>query len=489
MSVAAAGQGLPARLAALRRVPAPVWLVLAWASLYLPSLPLRSLHWEEGRNAFIALSILQDGDWLRPTVFGEVWLQKPQLLAWLIAALGHVAGGIDEWVVRAPTLLAVLAGALLIRRLVREAGPAASLAAAGFWLVNPFVLTHSIGEPDLLLAVLSFAAFVLWWEGRRDGRRVAWWRWIACGLLLSLVAFAKGPQPVAFFALGVGACTLLWRAWRDIPGLVLCGAMPAALTLLWGWLSYQPGTEDSWLLYMRLRGQEQPLGAYLLNIGDFVLRTAAQALPAILLAVPFWWTVLRRSGGSGRAGGAAALGLALLLYAGLATAVLMFWPAARPRYAAPMLPAVAAAGGLMLPLLWQRRDRLARLLRWAGLGGLAGLAAYRLVLVVLVMPLRPELFDSTRATGQVMTALVAADPAPLLATAQTAHNPAWYTQPVPRIVPLGSLAARTEGAWLVLRRNERERVAAHWPGARMHEALDLGEGNLLIRATPPDAPQ
>ena len=51
--------------------------------------------------------------------------------------------------------------------------------------------------------VLSFAALVVWWDGEARGR-VTTGRWLACGGLLAALALTKGPQPVGFFALGVG---------------------------------------------------------------------------------------------------------------------------------------------------------------------------------------------------------------------------------------------------------------------------------------------
>ena len=63
---------------------------------------------------------------------------------------------------------------------------------------------------------------------------------------------AKGPQPAAFFALGVSAYLLIGRRWRELPGFVLCMIIPAAATIAWGAAIYQPGDEGIWLAYTRL---------------------------------------------------------------------------------------------------------------------------------------------------------------------------------------------------------------------------------------------
>ena len=131
-------------------------------------------------------------------------------------------------------MLAVLAAALLVQRVARRyASASAALFAAGAFMVCPVILRKlRIAEPDTLITFLSFAAFVVWWNGEERGR-VTGWRWLACGGLLTVLAMAKGPQPVGFFALGVGGYLLWRRAWSSLAGLVLCLMLPAAATLVW----------------------------------------------------------------------------------------------------------------------------------------------------------------------------------------------------------------------------------------------------------------
>lgn len=466
----------PALLAAARRVPAPAWIVLIWAVLFLPSLGAHNFHWEEGRNAYMAQSFLRDGDWLVPTIWGEAWRERPQLYAWLVAVASWLAGTLDERVARLPAVLAILAGGLLIHALVaRHAGRLAAVLGAGCWFLCPIVLNRVTAEPDLLLGVLSFAAFVVWWQGRERGR-VAWWRWLLCGLLLAGIAAAKGPQQVGFFGLGVLAYTLLRRRWRDLPGLVLSGLMPALLTVGWAWHAYRPGQEDYWLAYMRLVTEDQSLAGYVANIGKFAGGLVANALPGILLAAPVWWRALR-----GRRGPGGDLALALLLYAGLCAVVLLFWPYARERYAIPVFPAAAAAAALLVPELLRRADRLGRALRW--LFGIAfyGLAAYRLALILVVMPLRPELFSHMREVGARIDATVASDPAPLFVIGQQMHNALWYAAAEPVGIDERALDRLDGGAWLIGSSARVDGVVAARPSLSPRERVVLDGSIILVR--------
>ncbi|MGH7359865.1 MAG: ArnT family glycosyltransferase, partial [Candidatus Rokuibacteriota bacterium] len=116
------------------RVPAWTWVVLVWAVISLPNLSVRSFIWEEGNNAAMARDMLARGDLLEPEIFGLRWAEKPTLLVWLVAGLARVTGGVDEWSTRLPSMLAVLATALLVQRVARRyaIAPAALFAAGAF---------------------------------------------------------------------------------------------------------------------------------------------------------------------------------------------------------------------------------------------------------------------------------------------------------------------------------------------------------------------
>ncbi len=103
-------------------------------------------------------------------------------------------------------------------------------------------------EPDTVITLLSFAAFVVWWNGIAAGG-VSILRWIVCGLLLAALAMAKGPQPAGFFALGTAAYLMVERRWRDLPGWLLCMIVPLAAAIAWGVAVYQTGVEATWLSY------------------------------------------------------------------------------------------------------------------------------------------------------------------------------------------------------------------------------------------------
>lgn len=227
---------MTARLSSLmtRRGAVPLLIICLWAIAVFPNLSVRSFIWEEGTNAEIARDILSNGNLLQPEVYGVRWNEKPSLLPWLIAGVSKVTGEVNEFSARLPAMIAVVLTALLVQSLTRRyASLNASLLAALLFMFSPMLLQKlAIAEPDTLVTLFSFAAFVVWWNGV-EASDVGWWRWIGCGLLLAVLAMAKGPQPVGYFALGVSAYVVVTRRWRDVPGLFVCLLIPAGATIAW----------------------------------------------------------------------------------------------------------------------------------------------------------------------------------------------------------------------------------------------------------------
>ena len=146
---------------------APAAVILLWACSALPNLTVRSFTWEEGTNAEIARDILARGHFLVPYVYGICAYEKPSLLGWLIAGFAALTGGVDEWSARLPAMISVLLTALLVQRVTRlYASLHASLFAALSFLFSPLLLQKlTIAEPDTVVTLLSFSAFVFWWNG------------------------------------------------------------------------------------------------------------------------------------------------------------------------------------------------------------------------------------------------------------------------------------------------------------------------------------
>src|SRR5471032_2873640 len=87
-------------------------LVACWLAIYLPGLGRLELKGEEGRRAMPGIEMLDSGDWLVPRVAGRAYYRKPPLINWAAGAAVKLTGRRDEWAIRLPSALGVLALAL-----------------------------------------------------------------------------------------------------------------------------------------------------------------------------------------------------------------------------------------------------------------------------------------------------------------------------------------------------------------------------------------
>src|SRR4029077_17848985 len=182
--------------------------------------------------------------------------------------------------------ISVLLTALMVQGLTRRYASLQASFAALCFLFAPLLLQKlAIAEPDTLITLLSFAAFLTWWNGIAAGG-VSFLRWIVCGLLLAALVMAKGPQPAGFFALGTAAYLMVERRWRDLPGWLLCMIVPLAAAIAWGVAVYQTGVEATWLSYARLTPPSSTLHGYIASNSYSAVSLILQMLPATLI-LPF----------------------------------------------------------------------------------------------------------------------------------------------------------------------------------------------------------
>src|SRR5262249_19878010 len=251
--------------------------------------------------------------------------------------------------------------------------------AALCYLFSPLLLQKlTIAEPDTVVTLLSFAAFIVWWNGIAAGGGSVLGG-VGCGLLLWVLALAKGAQAAGFFALSTLAYLIVEHRWRDLPGWFLCMILPLATTIAWGAAVYQPGVETTWLSYARLV-MPATLGGYVASNSYSAVSLVLQLLLATLV-LPFV-VLARRKDCTGFA-------LALLLYSSVCLAALVLWPGFSPRHAMPIAPALAVLAGMGWDLLAKTNHSA---VRWAAATLLCAFIVYRLILMAVIMPVFSDRF-------------------------------------------------------------------------------------------------
>jgi 4-amino-4-deoxy-L-arabinose transferase-like glycosyltransferase len=448
----------PAQIVAFWHAASTRWnpvaiIVGAWAVLTVPLIFFRGYNSDEGLAVLIARTALEDGYWLNTHIFNVRFVERPTLLSWIIAAISEPFGQVSQIAARLPVALFLLLGCLLIYALLRKvaASVPASLLGVALFLACPLVMrSYVMITADMPLAVLLFLAFVLWWDGYASGS-IGFGRWVAIGLALALAGLMKGPQPVSYFALGIGLFVLGSRSWRQIPGLVVAGIVCVIPLAAWYGAVYAQGDEAQWAAFMRLRPIALLPGPI---IASFNLLT--ETLPAMLLAGAF---VVGR-GFRGKSFGHPGFLPAIAYYAFVASVIILFWPGgSTPRYFFPMVLPLCVLGGLAYDSFNVRRPEIVAPVLLLT----AALLVYVLVYSV-ASPFFPARFRHTQVEAAQLTELVQAQPAPIYTIGATALNVIPYVPGRSVFASLGELATVSAPAWMALSPAESDALLARRRG-------------------------
>jgi len=188
-------------------------------ALLVPGMGASLFDRDEGWYAQVSREMLAGGDWLVPRYRGEVWLAKPPLLYWGVAA-AYRFFGVSDWSARLVSVLAMGAavqlvatlGAGLFDRRTGLLGAICFLTSALPLIVGKMLLT------DGVLLVWCVGAAVLLWRivrsaGRSTAASVGFWACVGLGML------TKGPAILLF--VGALGLAVLWasrtRQWVRRP--------------------------------------------------------------------------------------------------------------------------------------------------------------------------------------------------------------------------------------------------------------------------------
>jgi 4-amino-4-deoxy-L-arabinose transferase-like glycosyltransferase len=399
---------------------APLLLGLS-AALFLLNLSGRDL-WEpnEPIAAQAAWEMSQRGDWLIPTVNGEVYPDKPPLLFWGIRLAALPRGVIDETTARIPSALAgiglVLALYFLSRRYLGARG--AFLAALSLAVSSFIVEQARYAQHDMLLVLgLTVGTLALFRIGDAESPARGWMALAAVSLAFGVLA--KGPVALALPALIVVADTFcerrLLRRWAP---MMLAGALALVPLLLYYLILVKMGRGDLVRTFLGKHNVERFMKGFDHRHAwwFFLARSPVDLLP-VSLFLPA--AALLRPEQSERRRFVRRMWIWILVL----LVFFSFSASKRPVYMLPALPAAAALCGAVLEAaagkeLRPRSLKLAIYAEAAALGamGLAGavapvLAARRApeflaaALLLAICAVAGSLFGLTRlAKGKILAA-------------------------------------------------------------------------------------
>jgi len=275
-----------------------LYLVFLAGFIFFPFLGARDF-WApvEPRYAEIARVMFQKGEWIVPTVNGDLYTDKPILFFWLVLIFSHVAGAVNEWTVRLPAALGALGTVLTTYKLGKDFfGPKIGFMAALVLATSVrVVLEARWAHVDMLFAFffllsMLFAARAILREEKRH-------ELIPAYIFMALATLTKGMIGVALPALILLMFVVVRRDWR----LLREARLPLGIALFllvaapWFYL-VNHATEGKWLgdfIYIHhIRrftdplGHREPFYYYFKTLPVDLLPWTVFALPALFAYKP-----------------------------------------------------------------------------------------------------------------------------------------------------------------------------------------------------------
>jgi 4-amino-4-deoxy-L-arabinose transferase-like glycosyltransferase len=201
----------------------PALLAVLTLALAVPALLLNigrmPLMVDEPIRALVALEMHYSGNFFSPTLQGFPYYNKPPLFNWLLIALFRLTGRQDEFILRLPTVLALLLYATAIWRMLRpQLGSKVAFTVALAFATTGRVLFYDsfFGLIDLWHAGLTWLAFMAIWH---YGERGQWVRLFIITYALTAIGFLlKGLPSVVFQGISLLVYCINARQWRKLFG-------------------------------------------------------------------------------------------------------------------------------------------------------------------------------------------------------------------------------------------------------------------------------
>ena len=259
----------------------------------------------EPREAIVAYSMLEHGNWILPVNNGDEIAFKPPLLHWCIAGISALTGAVTEFTSRFPsaiaTALMTLVGFLFYAR--RKNTEIALL--MGLITITNFEVhraAYACRVDMLLSALIVMALYALYRWIENDMKGIPWLAWA----LMAGAALTKGPVGVVL-PCGVAGAYLLLRGHNFFSLLWRYGLLAiAALLPLFAWYFaayYEPhgGERFLQLIYEEniLRFTGGMTYASHINPWHYNVMTVITGLVPytliVIMALPFCWKYIKRA--------------------------------------------------------------------------------------------------------------------------------------------------------------------------------------------------
>lgn len=222
----------------------PLLLILLIATLStLPWIGLGNFYTKgEPREAALAISMIEKGEWIIPSNYADEFAYKPPLTHWLIAgfSLALNKGEVTPFTSRLPSALAFIALVGICFMFFARRRPILEAFVSCLIVITCFEIHRAAmtARLDMLLTFLMVAAIIqlyTWHEKKRTGQIICAW------VLLSLATLAKGPVGALLPCLIFGVYLLTQRQnfWKSSLKCIVIMLSALLIPLIWYYAAYQ----------------------------------------------------------------------------------------------------------------------------------------------------------------------------------------------------------------------------------------------------------
>ncbi len=349
----------------------------------------------ETRFGLIARNMVETGDWIVPRWSHRPQATKPPFFIWAIAGFSKIAGDVNAWSARMPSVLAGVGVVVLTYFLGRRFFPYPVPFIAGLVVCTNLIFYRSarIAQTDMLLLffVLLATEWVLRGQSREGFVRYLWT--VGGYASAGLAMLTKGPVGLLLLGFILLSVTLSRRNWRDVPYGAHIVGLAVAVAVYGSWYGlYQQAVgeavareavlRENWQRFFAAFDHRKPFYYFTIMFArDFMPWT-----PIFLVGAAWAW--VRRKSQTADYGTAVIWFAVIFIFFSLASSkrsqyILALYPAAAFITAAFLSTAVAPVGRYLAG--WRK----------VGIGVFRGLAVAALVLAVvgpIVVALRTRMY-------------------------------------------------------------------------------------------------
>ena len=220
------------------------WLILVIAAVtILPFIGLTEFNTKgEPREAVVALSMINDGNWILPINNGGDIPYKPPFFHWLIALFSLLPGYVSEFTARLPSALALIIMVVAGYRFFARRGDEPTAFVASLLTLTAFEV-HRAGmncRVDMVLTACIVGSLYILYRWYEKGLKGVPWLAILC---MSLGTLTKGPVGIILpcFVMGVFLLLRGERFWITFGRFLLYAVLACILPALWYVAAWQQG--------------------------------------------------------------------------------------------------------------------------------------------------------------------------------------------------------------------------------------------------------